>query len=106
MAIVIDQLSIGETAADSASSTVAFTTNQTVASNGFIVVTVTWINPSGQTLLSVGGGGLTWNIDKQGQTGGTEAPTAIVSAQAPSGLASGTTITATFSASVAGARSI
>jgi hypothetical protein len=107
MAIVIDRLSIGELADDTAGTTVAFNTSQTVASNGFIVLSVTWIVTAGQTLSTVSGGGLTWAIDKQGGIGGAgQSNAAIISAQAPAGLASGTTITATYSASTPGARAI
>lgn len=103
MAITIDQANLGEFASDTAGTTAAFTTTQNVAVGGFIVLTAT-CNDS-QSISSFSGGGLTWTIDKQGTGLGTSR-VAIASAQAPAGLASGTTLTATFSASTGGQRSI
>jgi len=79
--------------------TSAFTTGATVASGGFIVVAISHFVDT-PTLSSFAGGGLTWSIDASGAN-----PTAsggyiaICSAQAPSGLASGTTLTGTWSGS-------
>lgn len=104
MAIAIDQANIGNAADNSSASTVAFNTTQAVPAGGFIVLAVCWYS-STETLSSVSGGGLTWAIDKQAKgtgAGDVSASVAIISAQAPSGLASGTTITATFSGSVPG----
>lgn len=102
MAIAPDQADIGHSGVDSSSGTIAFTTNQNVASGGFIVLDVGWGDAT-KTLSSVSGGGLTWTIDKQGvAANGSNAGAASVSAQAPSGLASGTTITATYSAATVG----
>lgn len=98
MAIAIDKASLGTNSGDPGSTTIALTTSQAVASSGFIVLSVGWFN-TGVTLSSVSGGGLTWTIDKQGQGPGTNMNAALVSAQAASGLASSTSITATFSAS-------
>jgi hypothetical protein len=95
MAIVLDKASLG-TAVSSSGTTVAFTTTQTVASGGFITLAVGWFGVI--TLSSVAGGSLTWAVDKQARISGDNGNVAIVSAQAPSGLASSTTITATFSA--------
>jgi len=97
MAIAIDVNDLGHAAADPSSTTIAFTTGSAVASGGFIVVSVHWFS-STATLSSVAGGGLTWTIDKQGKAGSSSDNMALVSAQAPSGLASSTTITATISA--------
>lgn len=105
MAIVIDRLTIGSTAVDTASTTVAITTTAAVASGGFIVLCVGW-GTNLVTLSSVAGGSLTWTIDKQGVFSTAADGLAIVSAQAPTGLASGTTITATFSGSAPGGRSL
>jgi hypothetical protein len=115
MAIAVDQLTIGSAAIDSAASTVAFTTTQPVAADGFVTLDVGafYLSAGTATLLSVADNAashLTWVIDKQTTTvnpGGTGwILLAKVSAQAPSGLPSGTTVTATFSASASGARSI
>lgn len=98
MAIAVDQASIGYTPASGSQTTVAFNTTATVASGGFIVVCA-FFWASGNTFSSVAGGSLTWTIDKQGHSAGPTNPNlCIASAQAPTGLASGTTITATFSA--------
>lgn len=93
-------VSLGTNTVSGASTTVTLNTASTVPSNSFLVLEVGWFHSSA-TLSSVSGGSLTWNIDKQ-LHGGVNDNLAIVSAQAPSGLASGTTITATFSASVDG----
>lgn len=98
MAIAIDVPNLGTATGDPGSTTIAFTTGSAVASSGFIVLSVGWFATT--ALSSVSGGGLTWTIDNQGRgPGGNSTSCAVVSAQAPSGLASGTTITATFAAS-------
>jgi hypothetical protein len=101
MAIAIDQTTIGGNASTAAAGSLAFTTAAAVAAGGFIVLGVGWFTTGGVvTLSSVSGGGLTWTIDKQGHAANPSGSlSAVVSAQAPAGLASGTTITATFSAS-------
>lgn len=97
MGIAADAV-LGGNGVASTSATIAFTTTSAVATGGFIVLEVSWY-ASAVTLNSVSGGGLSWTIDKQGaSTTDANAKVAIVSAQAPSGLASGTTITATLSA--------
>lgn len=102
MAILIDQANIGNAGIDSSATTIPFTTTQTVAANGFIVLDVGWGDGT-RTLSSVSGGGLTWTIDKQAVAGNaSNGCCASVSAQAPSGLASGTTITATYSGATVG----
>jgi hypothetical protein len=107
MPIAVDQVNVGEFALDSSASTIAVTTSATVASGGFIVLYFTWVGPS-VTLSSVSGGGLTWTIDKQGESTGLDPDCdgAIVSAPAPAGLASGTTITGTLSAATVGGCSV
>lgn len=99
MAIAVDIANLGSGGSVTGSSTVAFTTTGTVAAGGFIAVGVGWFSIAGAaTLLSVAGGSLSWNPDKQGfAADGSERCVGIASAQAPAGLASGTTITATFS---------
>lgn len=102
MTIVVDQANIGTFGDDTSATTIALTTTQNVASNGFIVLPVGWGDAT-KTLSSVSGGSLTWTIDKQGNAGnGSNGCSAIVSAQAPSGLASGTVITATYSGATVG----
>jgi hypothetical protein len=103
--IAVENLTIGSNiVSDGGSATIAFTTTATVAAGSFIVVGLGWF--TSVTLSSVAGGGLTWTIDKQGGGGDAVDQNAIVSAQAPSGLASSTTITATLSAGSSPARVI
>ena len=107
MAIAVDKSSIGSNGVDlSVNSTIAFTTNQVVASSAFIVISVGyWTNGAAATVSSVSGGSLSWTVDRDvvaSAFGGGNPRVAIMSAQAPSGLASGTTITCTFSASLGG----
>lgn len=92
MAIALDA-SLGTATNIAASTTVALTTSSAVAAGGFIVLEVSWFDPV--TLNSVSGGSLTWAVDKQGSQFSENS--ALVSAQAPAGLASSTAITATFS---------
>lgn len=103
MAITLDKQNIGTATGDPGSTTIAFTTSQAVVSSGFIILTVGWFD-NGATLTGVAdnnGTPLTWTIDKQGKGAVSNSQnSAVVSAQAPSGLASGKIITATFSASV------
>lgn len=96
MAIAVDVTSLGNNGTEAAASTIAFTTGSNVASGGRIVLGVGWWDSS-TTLSSVAGGSLTWTIHAQGKAGASNMHLAIVSAPAPSGLASGTTITATMS---------
>jgi len=109
VAIAIDKANIGTRVQDPVNLTSFVTTNQAVASGGFIICLLAyWANGTAATLSSVadngGGGSLTWAIDRQGQSGngGGNPHIAIVSAQAPAGLASGTTITFTYSTSLTG----
>jgi hypothetical protein len=98
MAIVIDKATIGSNRVDSGSTTIAFNTNQTVASGGFIVVGGGWFANNALTVSSVAGGSLTWAVDRN-MSAANQNGSWMASAQAPSGLASGTTITATISGS-------
>lgn len=106
MAIVVDQASLGTPAIDSGSggTAIVFTTSNAVASGGFIVLGVMWWDTDVPTITSVTGGSLSWSVDTQGNSG--SAPTVpkvgIVSAQAPSGLASSTALTVNFSAGIDG----
>jgi hypothetical protein len=84
--------------------TVADTTTASVTAGNKILCRVSWWGGAGGSLTGVSGGSLTWTIDEAGPTG-TTYRTAIISADAPAGLASSTTITATFSVSTE-ARSI
>ncbi len=98
MAIAIDQADLGGTIGTADATTVQFTTTAAVASGGFIVVVGGWFGAGGATVSSVSGGGLTWSVDDSGSD--TNSACFIASAQAPSGLASSTTITVTFSGTV------
>lgn len=71
------------------------TTNVAVAAGSKVVAVITWYE--NVTLTSVSGGGLTWTIE--GQSAGSTYHVAIATADAPAGLASGTTITFTLSGS-------
>lgn len=99
MAITIDQAAIGTPVAlGTSSTTVAITTNVTIAAGALIIVTA-GCDPPALSVDSCSGGGLTWTKDvgaKQSQASAETA--AIFSAPAPSGLASGTTITVTLQA--------
>ena len=102
MAIAIDKANLGTTHINTSASTIAVTTTQAVVSNGFIVATFGWAS-NGVTLSSVAdnsGSPLTWTVVSQIQhpTAGFDA-CGVAYAQAPSGLPSGTVITATLSAS-------
>jgi len=102
MAIAVDQSTIGSAGPAGAAGTIAFTTSAVVASNAFIVVGVQWFG-SGITLSSVAGGSLSWAVDVQGvDAASNNSHVGFASAQAPAGLASGTTITATMSGSADG----
>jgi hypothetical protein len=110
MAVAISKLTIGSAAVDTALGTVAFTTSVAVPAGDFITLDIGAAYTSGTpTVTGISGGSLTWTIDKQASAavvGPNVGLVAKASAQAPAGLASGTTITATFSASAAGGRSI
>jgi hypothetical protein len=97
MAIATDVLDLGGTVDINETQTWNFNTGTAVASGGFIVVCNWWFGDI-PTSLAVSGGGLTWTTDKfAAQVGATGNHVAISSAQAPSGLASATTITSTVS---------
>jgi hypothetical protein len=81
----------------SSSSTVAVTTNGAAASGNFIIGVATTRQTNNTTLTSVSGGGLTWTVDAT-LAGTSSNGFGLFSAPAPAGLASSTTVTATFSA--------
>lgn len=101
MAIAVDQANAGTAANDAGATTIAVNTSANIAVGGFIVASVGWWSAA-QTLSSVTGGGLTWAIAIQRKHASNNVSDAIVYAQAPSGLASVTTLTANFSGSVNG----
>ena len=82
---------------------VTLTTSATVPSGALVNVFVGWGDSVARTLSSVSGGSLTWTIDKQVPfSGALEWGFAVVSAQAPAGLASSTVLSTTFSGTVTG----
>lgn len=95
MAIVFDT-DLNSTAATAASTSLAHSTGATVAAGATIHLLVGWFHATG-TLTSVTGGSLTWTIDKQIKNGSVGI--ALVSAYAAGGVASGTSLTANYSAS-------
>jgi hypothetical protein len=103
VAIALDQANIGTTGSDASSgTTITVTTTASVAANRFIVLAIGGF-ASAITVTAVSdnsGSPLTWTVDKQGHATNPASPlAAIASAQAPAGLASGTVITVTYSAS-------
>src|SRR4051812_42539010 len=100
MAIALDVADLGKNGADPSSTTIAFTTTSAVAVGGFIIVSVGWFDAAitVSSVANTGSSVLSWTVDKQGRPAApTSDSTAIVSAQATSGLSSGAVITATFS---------
>jgi hypothetical protein len=92
---ISNPVDIGKTdAAVGTSTTVAFTTTGAVASGGKLFVHVGWFGAS-ITLSSGSGGSLTWTVDSQVANGSDHE--GLMWADAPAGLASSSTITATFS---------
>jgi len=86
----------GTASTDTNQATLPVTTSGAIAAGSKIILSAGWRTAS--TLSSVSGGGLTWTIDRQFRNAGLSQSAALVTADAPSGLASGTTITLTFSA--------
>jgi hypothetical protein len=97
MAIVLDQ-ALGTNLGDPGATTIVLTTTNAVAAGGFIVLGVAAFSGGASFLTSVTGGGLTWSIDKM--VDDASRSFAIVSAQAPAGLASSTALTANLNASL------
>ena len=85
----------GTAQTDTSQSTLPVTTTGAIASGSKIILSAGWRTAT--TLSSVAGGGLTWTIDTQRVNGAATQHCALISADAPSGLASGTVITLTFS---------
>jgi hypothetical protein len=81
------------------SATMTLTTSGAAVAGARVILFVSWTH-STRTLISVSGGGLTWTIDRQQKATGNNARVAVASAAAPSGLASGVVLTATFSGPV------
>jgi hypothetical protein len=80
----------------SASTTLTVTTGATVPAGGRIFIVVGWYHATATAAAS--GGGLTWVSDGvRINTTTANYHTAVLSADAPSGLASGTVLTVTFS---------
>lgn len=75
----------------------SFTTSATAVANSRIILFLWWYG-NAQTLSSASGGSLSWVVDKQFEASADDQHVAIVSADAPGGLASGTGISFTFSA--------
>jgi lysophospholipase L1-like esterase len=96
-AITFDK-SLGSSHENIGSTTTKLTTTAPAVARSRVFVFVTW-NSATRTLASVSGGGLAWSLDVQARDASSNHG-AIASAYAPSGLASGTSITATFSGSV------
>ena len=90
----------GSTATNANGSTLDVTTTGAVAAGSKIILSAGW--RSAQTLVSVSdnsGSPLTWVIDYQAQDATASRNAVLISADAPSGLASGTVITLTLSGS-------
>lgn len=107
MSIVVDHTSIGSVAADSSASSIPLTTTSAVSSGGFVVLMFGWYDTGSSTLTGVSdnsGSPLTYTIDKQAVDSSNSAHLAIVRAQAPSGLPSGTVITGALSSAAMGGR--
>jgi lysophospholipase L1-like esterase len=96
-AIAFDK-SLGTYHENIASTTMKLTTSAAAASQSRVFAFITWNNAT-RTLSSLSGGGLSWSVDVQARDASGNHG-AIASAYAPSGLASGVVITATFSGSV------
>lgn len=85
----------GTAQTDTSQTTLPVVTSGAVAAGSRIVLVAGWRTAT--TLSSVAGGSLTWVIDRQQVDGSAARHYAFISAHAPAGLASGTTITLTLS---------
>ena len=81
-----------------ASTTMSLTTTGVASAQSRVFAFVVWAGS--KTLTSFAGGGLTWTVDGQAPGPYNDYRVGIVSAYAPSGLPSGTVLTATFAGSV------
>jgi Abnormal spindle-like microcephaly-assoc'd, ASPM-SPD-2-Hydin len=91
--------SLGTKTENANGATMTLTTSGAAVAGARVFVFVSWTH-STRTLTSVTGGGLTWTVDRQQKATGNNARVAIASAAAPTGLASGVVLTATFSGPV------
>jgi hypothetical protein len=89
---------LGTHAENVASTTMNLTTTAAASSQSRVFAFIVWAGSN--TLSSVSGVGLTWTVDGQAPGPYNDYRVAIASAPAPSGLASGTVLTATFTGSV------
>jgi hypothetical protein len=97
-AIAFDK-NLGGNLGTTCTSSVAFTTTQAAAINSKLIITIGVYASGSANTITVSGGGLTWHTDKSSiNLDGANDQVAIASADAVSGLSSGTTITASFSA--------
>lgn len=101
MAIAVENANAGTAVNDASATTIAVVTTATVAAGALIVASLGWWLASAAT-VTVAGGSLTWATAVQGKNASGEQQAGIAYALAPSGLASGATITATYSAAVNG----
>jgi hypothetical protein len=99
--IVVDQVNAGIAANDAASASLAVNTTATIASGAVIIAQLTLWHATA-TITAPTGGGLTWTVAVQGKHSGGNPRSGLAWAYAPSGLASGTAITANFSTTVNG----
>jgi hypothetical protein len=97
VAIALDTANHGTVAAAASASTIAVTTTSVVAASRRITIFAGWFGTATISSVADDGPGLTWVVDAQAAPS-TDRHAAWISADAPSGLASGTTITITLSA--------
>ena len=95
--IAFDQ-NLGTYIENKSGASMKMTTSKAASAGTRVFAFVNWSSGS-STLASVSGGGLTWTVDQQVKGVYSNYRVAIASAYAPSGLPSGTILTATFSAS-------
>lgn len=90
---------IGSAERTASGATLAITTTATVPSGATIISVTTWVAAAART-LALSGGSLTWNSNDGLGTGGSFYGISISSANAPSGLASSSTLTNTWNGNV------
>jgi len=91
MAITYDA-DLGSTGTVASANSVALTTSAAAAAGSRVLVSCGWININ-PVITTVTGGGLTWVVDKELKCADGTNNVAIISADAPAGLASSTVIT-------------
>lgn len=94
MAVSLISNNRGSAGAAASSSTIDVTTTAAIAAGSRIILVICYFGTG--SVSSVSGGGLTWVVDVDGSPS-SDRGLAFASAHAPSGLASGTTITVTYS---------